>query len=209
MKKLFALLLALSCSFGGAAAFAQEEAPDAMVKGVSNDVLAIVRQDKAIQSGDSRKAVELVEVKVLPHFDFSRMTQLAVGRNWRSATPDQKAALTQEFKLLLVRTYSNALTKYRNQTIDYKPLKMKADDTDVTVRTEVKQPGAKPVQIDYGLEKVGSTWKVYDVLVGGVSLVTNYREDFNQEISRGGIDGLLKSLRDKNRQLESGSGTKK
>ena len=137
------------------------------------------------------------------------MTRLAVGKDWRQASAEQKTVLTHEFKNLLVRTYSNALTQYRNQHIDFKPLKAKPEDTDVVVRTEVRQPGAKPVQIDYNLEKQGDDWKVYDVMVAGVSLVTNYRDSFGQEVRNGGIDGLIKSLKDKNKQLETTVSAKK
>ena len=204
MTKTLSLLAALALSLGVQfAAFANNIAPDALVKGVTDDVIAIVRQDKAIQSGDTRKAVDLVETKVLPYFDFAHMTRLAVGKDWRQANPEQKAALTHEFKTLLVRTYSNALTQYRNQVIDFKPLKAKPEDTDVIVRTEVRQAGAKPVQIDYALDKQADGWKVYDVMVAGVSLVTNYRDSFGQEVRAGGIDGLIKSLKDKNKQLET------
>jgi phospholipid transport system substrate-binding protein len=203
MKKIASLFAVLALSIGVQFnALADTIAPDALVKSVTDDVITIVRQDKAIQSGDTRKAVELVETKVLPYFDFAHMTRLAVGKDWKQANADQKSVLTQEFKTLLVRTYSNALTQYRNQQIDFKPLKAKPEDTDVLVRTEVRQPGAKPVQIDYNLEKQGDNWKVYDVLVAGVSLVTNYRDSFGQEVRNGGIDGLIKSLKDKNKQIE-------
>lgn len=211
MKKMHSLIAALVLGLGVQfAAFAQSVvAPDALVKSVTEDVITIVRQDKAIQSGDTRKAVDLVETKVLPYFDFAHMTRLAVGKDWRQATPDQKTQLTQEFKALLVRTYSNALTQYRNQQIDYKPLKARPDDTDVIVRTEVRQPGAKAVQIDYSLDKQSDGWKVYDVMVAGVSLVTNYRDTFGQEVRNGGIDGLIKSLKDKNKQLDTTVSAKK
>ena len=210
MKKVASLLAALALGIGiQFNAFADAIAPDALVKGVTDDVITIVRQDKAIQSGDTRKAVELVETKVLPYFDFAHMTRLAVGKDWKQANADQKAVLTNEFKTLLVRTYSNALTQYRNQQIDFKPLKAKPEDTDVVVRTEVRQPGAKAVQIDYNLEKLADGWKVYDVLVAGVSLVTNYRDDFGKEVRTGGIDGLIKSLKDKNKQLDTTVSAKK
>jgi phospholipid transport system substrate-binding protein len=210
MKKISSLIAALVLGLGVQfAALADTVAPDALVKGVTDDVITIVRQDKAIQAGDTRKAVELVETKVLPYFDFAHMTRLAVGKDWKQASPEQKAQLTQEFKTLLVRTYSNALTQYRNQQIDFKPLKAKPEDTDVIVRTEVRQPGAKPVQIDYSLDKQGDAWKVYDVMVAGVSLVTNYRDSFGQEVRAGGIDGLIKSLKDKNKQLETTVASKK
>jgi phospholipid transport system substrate-binding protein len=203
MKKIASLFAVLALSVGVQFnAVADTIAPDALVKSVTDDVIAIVRQDKAIQSGDTRKAVELVETKVLPYFDFAHMTRLAVGKDWKLASADQKSVLTHEFKTLLVRTYSNALTQYRNQQIDFKPLRAKPDDTDVLVRTEVRQPGAKAVQIDYNLEKQADNWKVYDVLVAGVSLVTNYRDSFGQEVRSGGIDGLIKSLKDKNKQIE-------
>ncbi|WP_153162382.1 phospholipid-binding protein MlaC [Zoogloea sp. 1C4] len=210
MKKISSLIATLVLGLGVQfAALADTVAPDALVKGVTDDVITIVRQDKAIQSGDTRKAVELVETKVLPYFDFAHMTRLAVGKDWKQASADQKAQLTQEFKTLLVRTYSNALTQYRNQQIDFKPLKAKPEDTDVVVRTEVRQAGAKPVQIDYSLDKQGDNWKVYDVMVAGVSLVTNYRDSFGQEVRAGGIDGLIKSLKDKNKQLETTVSAKK
>ena len=210
MKKVASLLAALALGIGiQFNAFADAIAPDALVKSVTDDVITIVRQDKAIQSGDTRKAVELVETKVLPYFDFAHMTRLAVGKDWKQANADQKAVLTNEFKTLLVRTYSNALTQYRNQQIDFKPLKAKPEDTDVLVRTEVRQPGAKPVQIDYNLEKQGDNWKVYDVMVAGVSLVTNYRDSFGQEVRSGGIDGLIKSLKDKNKQIDPAVSAKK
>lgn len=178
---------------------AQEVAPDVLVRNVSNEVLDIVRKDKDIQAGNTRKVVELAEEKVLPHFDFVRMTRLAVGKDWRQANPTQQKALVEEFRTLLVRTYSKALTEYRNQTIDIKPVKMQPGDTDVLVRSLVNQPGAKPVQIDYNLEKTEQGWKVYDISVAGVSLVTNYRGSFAQEVSAGGIEGLLATLRAKNK----------
>lgn len=199
MKKLASLFVLLALSIN---VMAESIAPDILIKSVTNDIIAIVRQDKAIQSGDTRKAIALVEAKVLPHFDFPHMTRLAVGKDWKQATDEQKATLTQEFKTLLVRTYSNALTQYRNQQIELKPLKTKPEDVDVLVRSEIRQPGAKPIQLDYSLEKQGENWKVYDVLVAGVSLVTNYRDSFGQEVRAGGIDGLVKSLKDKNKQLE-------
>jgi phospholipid transport system substrate-binding protein len=178
------------------------EAPDAMIKRVSEEVLDIVRKDKAVQSGDTKKLAELIDGKVLPHFNFNRMTALAVGRDWRSANADQKARLVAEFKTLLVRTYSNALKGYSNQRIDFKPFRMKPGETDVLVRSEVIQPGNQPVQIDYWLELLDGQWKAYDVVVAGISLVTNYRGQFAREIRDGGIDGLIASLVAKNQSLE-------
>jgi phospholipid transport system substrate-binding protein len=178
-------------------AFAQE-APDALVKRTADEVLTIVRGDKDLQAGNSQKVVQLAEQKVLPYFDFERMTRLAVGRNWQQATPEQRAALTKEFRTMLVRTYSTSLSQYRNQTIEVKPLKMAANDTDVTVKTAVIQQGGPPIPIDYAMEKAASGWKVYDVLVDGASLVTTYRGTFNDQIQKGGIDGLLKTLQERN-----------
>ena len=202
MKYFLSLVLGLALTFP--AAFAQEDSPDALVKKVTDEVLTIVRQDKDIQSGNTRKAIELVEVKVLPHFDFRRMTALAMGRDWNKASPEQKKRLTDEFNVLLVRTYSNALTSYKDQTVRYKPTKMPSGDADVVVKTEILQPGGRPVQLDYALEKQADGWKVFDVIVAGVSLVTNYRDTFNQEVRANGIDGLIKMLSDKNKQLEAG-----
>lgn len=202
MRLLFSLFFAFVVF--GSSAFAQEESPDAMIKKVTDDVLNIVRQDKDIQSGNTKKAIELVEVKVLPNFNFQRMTALALGRDWNKATPEQKKRLSDEFKTLLVRTYSNALTGYKDQTIRYKPTKMQSGDTEVLVKTEVVQPGSKPIQLDYSMEKQTDGWKVYDVIVAGVSLVTNYRDTFAQEVRANGIDGLVQMIATKNKQLEVG-----
>jgi len=201
MEKLLALFFA---GFFATAAYAQE-APDALVQRVTEDVLEIIRKDKDIQNGDTHKVIELVDKKVLPNFNFTHMTALALGKEWRKAAPQQQTQLTAEFKTLLVRTYSNALTSYKNQKVVYKPFKMGSADTDVLVRTEVMQPGSKPVQLDYSLEKQESGWKVYDVVVAGISLVTNYRDQFNQEVRSGGIDGLIASVAAKNKSLEANS----
>ncbi len=190
---LFAALIAAALP-----AWAQE-APDAMVKRVSTDVLATIKGDPVIQAGNEARIREIIEVKLLPHFDFLRMTALAMGKNWRAATPEQQKRLADEFKTLLVRTYSTALNKYRDETIDFKPLRMNPGDTDVIVRTQVMRQGGQPVQIDYSLEKKADTWKAYDVVIGGVSLVTNYRDEFNQQVQSGGVDGLIKSLSDRNK----------
>ena len=185
------------------AAQAQEPAPDALVKSISQEVIAVLKQDKDIQAGDPKKVEALIETKVLPHFNFTRMTQIAMARNWRLATPEQRKELTSEFKTLLVRTYSTALSNYRDQQIDYKPLRAKPEDVEVTVRSEVKPSGSsQPVAIDYEMEKTPNGWKVYDVKVGGVSLVTTYRDTFTSEVKEHGVDGLIKSLAAKNRQSE-------
>ncbi len=176
-----------------------QEAPDALVKRVSEDVLASLRADKELQAGNPAKVKQLIEAKLAPHFDFARMTALAMGRNWRAATPEQQKQLTEQFKSLLVRTYSGALSNYRDNTITYKPLRMNAGDTDVIVRTEVTRPGQAPVPIDYSMEKTPEGWKAYDVVVAGVSLVTNYRDEFNDVVKSSGVDGLIKTLADKNK----------
>lgn len=202
--KLFALLLACASFFLSPGVQAREMAPDDLVKSVTDEVLDIIRKDKDIKAGSTQRAIDLVEQKVLPHFNFTRMTALAVGKDWRQATPEQQKALTEEFRDLLVRTYSNALTAYKNETVDYRPFKMKPGETDVTVRTQIHQPGARqPIKLDYSLEKNGNGWKVYDVVVADVSLVMNYRSSFATEIRNGGIDGLIKTLQAKNRGLEA------
>ena len=188
---IFALILA-------PLAAAAQEAPDALVKRTTDEVLAIIKADKDLQSGNISKVVQLAEQKVLPHFDFERMTRLAVGRNWNQATPEQKQALTKEFRTMLVRTYSSSLSQYRNQTIEVKPAKVGAGDKEATVRTAVIQQGGPPIPIDYAMEKMDSGWKVYDVVIDGASLVTTYRGSFNEQVQRGGIDGLVKTLADRN-----------
>ena len=185
---------------------AQGQAPDALVKSVTQEVLSIIKADKDIQAGSTKKTIALIEDKVLPHFNFTRMTALAMGANWRKATPDQQKALIEQFKTLLVRTYSTALTSYRDQAIDFKPLRAQSGDTEVTVRSEVKLSGTEPISIDYSMEKGNDAWKVYDVTVGGVSLVTTYRDTFAAEVRNGGVDGLIKALTNKNRQLETKHG---
>jgi len=191
-------LLALPLAFVASPSRAQE-APDALVKRIAEETLAAIRADKDLQSGNPAKVKQLIEAKLVPHFDTSRMTALAMGRNWRAATPEQQKELTEQFKTLLIRTYSNALTNYRDNTMTYKPLRMNPGDTEVVVRTEVSRSGAAPVQIDYSMEKTPEGWKAYDVVVAGVSLVTNYRDEFNDIVKSSGVDGLIKTLTEKNR----------
>jgi phospholipid transport system substrate-binding protein len=176
-----------------------QEAPDALVKRVSQEALQIIKSDPKVQAGDQARIRDLIETKLTPHFDIDRMTALAAGRAYRSATPEQKKRLGEEFKTLLIRTYSSALNQYRDQTIDYKPLRMDPAATDTIVRTEVIRSGQPPVQIDYSMGKTPEGWKAYDVIVGGVSLVTNYRDEFNDQVKNGGVDGLIKTLADRNR----------
>lgn len=199
MKRLFGLVASLLLAFNVFAA----DAPDVLVKNVTNEVLDIVRKDKDIRSGNTKKALELVEAKVLPHFNFERMTRLALGREARQATPEQLKILVGEFHTLLVRTYSKALTEFRDHEIGFKPFKMDAAETEVKVRTEIRQSGGKPIALDYYLESTPSGWKVFDMEVAGVSLVTNYRSSFAQQIQAGGIDGLIKSLQSKNKSGEA------
>jgi phospholipid transport system substrate-binding protein len=196
-----ALLVAVASLLAGAAwmpAHAQSGTPDELVKQVSNDVIDSVKADKSIQSGDLRKVMALVDSKVLPHVNFTRMTAAAVGRYWRQATPDQQQKLQAEFKTLLVRTYAGALTQVRDQTVELKPMRSKPEDTDVVVRTEIRGRG-EPIQLDYRMEKAAEGWKIYDVNVLGVWLVENYRSSFAQEISANGIDGLITKLAERNK----------
>ncbi|SEO10125.1 phospholipid transport system substrate-binding protein [Nitrosospira multiformis] len=180
---------------------AAEISPDTLVDNTAQEVLSIVRQDKELRAGNMAKILDLVEAKVLPHFNFTRMTRLAMGKNWNKATPQQQEELVKEFRTLLVRTYSNALSTYSDYKIKVEPVRSKAGDTDTTVKTKVMQDSGQPVDIDYSMEKTGDGWKVYDVTVAGVSLVTNYRSTFNSQVREGGVERLLKTLGDKNRAL--------
>jgi phospholipid transport system substrate-binding protein len=185
------------------AAAGPDTPPDELVKSVATTVLERIRADRDLQAGDPVKVHDLIETLILPQFDFSRMTALAVGASWRRATPEQQKALTDQFRTLLVRTYASGVSAYRDQTIEFKPLRAKAGDTEVVVRSEVRRSGGgQPVTIDYGMGRTADGWKVYDVVIGGVSLVTTYRDTFVQEVRQGGIDGLVRMLSDKNRQLE-------
>lgn len=194
---MYRMLIAAFAALATSAALAQE-APDALVKKGVDDVLSAIKNDKDLQSGNLDKVMKLAEEKVLPNFDMTRMTRLAVGRPWAQATDAQKEALTKEFKTLIVRTYSSSLSQYRNQVVEVKPLKVAAGDTDVVVRTEVKQAGGPGIPLDYSMEKTDKGWKIYDVVVDGVSLVTTYRGSFGDIIQKSGVDGLVKALQDRN-----------
>lgn len=183
------------------AALAGDTPPDVLARTTTQEVMALLKQDKDIQSGNQAKVYELVEAKILPNFDFNRMTQLAVGKHWPRATAKQKQSLVTEFSNLLVRTYSTSLTEFSDQTIEFKPFTLKPDDTDVSVRSEVRQPGGQPVTIDYSMYKTAFGWKVYDVSIDGVSLITNYRSSFSNTIRQSGIDGLIKILADKSARV--------
>jgi phospholipid transport system substrate-binding protein len=201
MLKLFKYLFLLTF-FNAASAHAQMQAPDALAKSVTEDVLAVIRADKEILSGNQKKVLELVEAKVLPHFSFPRMTQLAMGRNWRAANAEQQKKLVVEFRTLLVRTYTTAFTQYKNQTVEYKPPRMAAGDTEVVVQSLIKQNSGPPIAVDYSMEKTDSGWKVYNMKIEGISLVENYRNTFNTEIQKNGVDGLIATLADKNRSSQ-------
>lgn len=178
---------------------AQSQAPDALAKSVTEEVLAVIRADKDIQAGNQKKVLELVEAKILPHFNFTTMAQLAMGRNWKQANPEQQKRVTAEFRTLLVRTYTQAFVQYRNQTVDYKPLRMAANDSDVVVQSLIKQQSGPPVAVDYNMEKTDAGWKVYNMKIEGISLIENYRNSFNTEVQKNGVDGLIAALADKNR----------
>jgi len=183
-----------------AAARAQEiTPPDVLVKNVTLEVVDIVRRDKDIQSGDRRKVVALVETKIVPHFNFASMTASAAGNNWSKASLEQKARLTDEFRTLMVRTYASSIAAYKDQKFDFRPLRAKPTDTDVTVNVRVLQSGAAPVRIDYDMEKTARGWKVWDVRVADISLTANYRTEFANIVRDSGIDGLIKALEAKNK----------
>jgi len=195
LKKLIATCLA--CTAMLASAWAQT-APDALVNKLSQDIIESVKTDKAVQAGDIARIQALVDAKVMPYLNFQRMTASAVGRFWRTATPEQQARLQQEFKTLLLRTYSGALTQVKDQTVQLRPFRGNAADAEVVVRTEIKGRG-EPIQLDYRLEKAGDSWKIYDVNVLGVWLVDQYRNSFAQEIGASGIDGLITKLAERNK----------
>ena len=196
LKRLIVGLCLLSFSV---ASFAVE-APDELVKRTAEDVLTIVKADKDIQAGNQEKLFALAQEKILPNFNFDKVSRLVLGKNWTKATPDQKTGFQAEFKSLLIRTYATALSKYKNQSIEYAPLRMADGAMTATVKTSIVQPGGQPIAVNYTLEKqTDASWKVYDIVIEGVSLVTNYRGQFAQEIRQNGLDSLIKKLADKNK----------
>ncbi len=204
MKKVIQLLL--SAALLGFASFALAEmAPDVLVKTTAEDVLAIVKNDKDIQAGNQKKIFALAEEKILPNFNFERVSRLVLGKYWTRANKEQKEAFQREFRSLLLRTYAMALSKYRNQTIEYKPMRAQPGDTKVTVKTLIIQPDGPPISIDYSLEKFPEGWKVYDIVIEGVSLVINYRGQFSDEIRQSSLDGLIQKLTDKNKKASATS----
>ena len=200
MSETLSLAFAFAWLFAVPSAHSQEVAPDALVKGLSSEVIAEVRRDRTIQAGDGAKIAALIETKIVPHFDLRRITQLAVGQGWRRATPEQQERLMQEFKTLLVRTYSGALASYRDQEIEFRPLRAAAGDTEVTVKSLIRQKGAEPIAVEYDLARVGAQWKIFDVRLGGISLVATYRSSFAEEVRNNGVDGLIGVLERKIRQ---------
>ena len=177
-------------------------APDVLVKQTADDVLAIVKNDKDIQAGNQQKLFAVVEEKILPNFDFDRVCRMVLGKNWKSASPEQQALFQKEFRSLLLRTYATALGKYRDQVIEYRPMQTDASEKNVTVKTQIIQKGGQPIAVDYSLVKGPAGWKVYDITIESVSLVTNYRSQFSSEIRQNGLDSLNKKLADKNAAAE-------
>jgi len=205
MTGLKQLLMSALFAVYSLAALADVVPPDVLAKNTTNEVLRIVKQDKDIKGGNNKKILELVEEKILPNFDFRQMTRLAVGKNWNKATQAQQDELVNEFRTMLVRTYSASLSSVADYKITFKPFRLMPGETDVTVDTEVSKPGAPPIPINYRMEKQGEGWKVYDVLVDNVSMVTVYRSSFSSEVRKGGIDGLLATLTRRNQPAANGS----
>lgn len=203
MNRRFLMQWGLSLALVAAGPAVAQQAPDALVREVSSDVIETARQDKSIQAGDVNKIIALVDTKILPHVNFQRMTASAVGRYWRQATPEQQQRLQDEFKQLLVRTYAGALAQVKDQSVHLKPMRAAPEDTEVIVRTEVRGKG-DPIQLDYRLEKTPNGWRIYDVNVLGVWLVENYRSTFAQEIGKSGIDGLITKLAERNKVAAAG-----
>ena len=198
-----ALLLALALA--APVLPAQELEPNALLQSTTLEVITAIKRERDLHGGQPKQVAALVETKVLPLFDFTRMTRIAVARNWRLATPEQRLTLTAEFKTLLVRTYSTALSSYRDQVIEFRGLRSVPTDTEVTVRSVVKQSGTAPIAMDYDMEKTPAGWKVFDIKVEGISLVTTYRDTFAEIVRDGGVDGLIKALEDKNKQRDTRS----
>ena len=191
------ILLALAFFFA-VPALAQELGPEELVKKITSEVMEAIKGDKELAAGDRQKAIKLAEEKILPHVDFEEATRLAVGRGWKQASPEQQKKLVGEFRNMLVRTYSNAISAYEGQTMKVMPVRMKAGDTEATVHNQFVRPGAKPVLIDYSMRKADQGWKIYDIVVEGVSLVLTYRSEFDAVVKQDGIDGLIKRLAAKN-----------
>jgi len=203
-RKLCTILFALS-ALTATSQVAAQEAPDVLVKRISQEVLDAAKADKEIQGGNPKRILDLVETKIIPFVDFQRMTTLAAGRHWRDATPEQQKQLTTEFRSLLIYTYSGAISQVRDQKLEFKPLRASPTDTEVEVRSQVTQGRAEPIQLNYRLAKQDAGWKIYDVNVLGAWLVETYKGNFTAEITKGGIDGLIKTLSEKNKKLAASS----
>lgn len=203
MKLMKQLLAAVTVAFMASAPALAQEKPDALVKRISQDVIDTAKADKAIQAGDRRKVMSLVESKVLPHVDFQRTTAQAAGRFWRTATPEQQAKLAEEFKTLLVYTYAGAISQIKNETVEFKPMRAQDSDTDVEVRSQVNVTRGEPITLNYRLYKAPAGWKIYDINVMGAWLVETYKGTFASEINKSGVDGLIAKLAERNRQLAS------
>lgn len=203
-KFLVTIITFATLAFAGGAQ-AADEAPDALVKRISQEVLDIAKHDREIQGGNQKRVLELVEQKILPYVDFQRMTALAAARYWREATPEQQKQLTTEFRSLLIYTYSGAISQIKDQKLDFKPFRAAPTDTEVEVRSQVLQSRGEPIQLNYRLQKTAAGWKIYDINVLGAWLVETYKGNFAAEISKSGIDGLIKALSDKNKRLAEGA----
>lgn len=206
MKPIAQLIMTAAVAISTSAiapAYAAAEAPDALVKRVSTDVIDSVKADKDIQAGNTKKIMDLVNSKILPYVDSDKMTAQAAGRHWRQATPEQQKQLSTEFRTLLVYTYAGALSQIKNETVEFKPFRADPADTDVVVKSQVNLTRGEPITLDYRLSKGAQGWKIYDINVLGAWLVQTYTSTFNSEISKGGVDGLIKKLRDRNQQLAS------
>ncbi len=200
-RKFSSLFLLFALFLASGSASAQQEAPDVLVKRVSTEILELAKTDKQIQAGNQQRIMEVVQAKVIPHVNFQRMTAMAAGRFWREATPEQQAALTSEFRSLLIYTYSGAISQVRNQVLEFKPMRAGAGDDEVEVRSNVIQPRGEPIQLNYRLEKTPTGWKIYDVNILGAWLVETYKGTFAAEINKGGIDGLIRALAERNKRL--------
>ncbi len=193
----------LAAMFAVPHAVAQDAAPDTLLKSVTADVIAVIRQEQNIQTDNPGKVADLIETRILPLFDFARMTQIAAARNWRLATPAQREALTTEFKLLLARTYATVLSSYRDQVIEFKPLHVASGDTVATVKSVIKQSGAAPITMNFDMEKTAAEWRIYDIKIDGISLISTYRETFAGKVRNSGLEGLIQSIADKNQRGEA------
>jgi phospholipid transport system substrate-binding protein len=193
------MILTLVLAAAAASASADVKAPDALIRETADEVIAAVKQDKDLRNGNQKKLLDLVEAKILPHFNFERMTRLAVGRPWKNATEEQRKALVIEFRTLLVRTYTTAFSRYQDQKVEVRPPAKGSRPDEVTINTQITKPGSQPIAVDYVMEKKDDGWKVFDLFIEGASVIDSYRGTFAEQVNQNGIDGLVKYLADKNR----------